>query len=44
MLADWVLTAAPGFERGQEGSHDVLAQLPRMTEVIVSLRGHGKVA
>lgn len=39
MLADWVLTAAPGFERGQEDSHDVLAQLPCMEEVNVSLRG-----
>ena len=40
MLADWMLAAAPGFGRGQGDTHDVLAQLPRMTEVGVSLRGH----
>lgn len=33
MLADWVLTAAPGFERGQQDGHDLDTQLPCMTEV-----------
>lgn len=43
MLADWVLSAAPGFGRGEGDSHDLLAQLPRMTEVNVSLRGHARL-
>lgn len=33
MLADWLLTAAPGFERGQEDNHELVAKLPRVTEV-----------
>eukprot|EP00904_Undaria_pinnatifida_P010339 jgi/Undpi1/6435/HiC_scaffold_20.g08916.m1 len=32
MLADWLLTAAPGFERGQEDNHELVAKLPRVTE------------
>ena len=33
MLADWILTAAPGFGGEEDGDHEFQALPPRMTAV-----------
>ena len=33
MLADWILSAAPGFDEKEGGNHEFQASPPRMTAV-----------